>query len=175
MSSRIFQSVIQQIKDNTDKIIGVVDEQSNVIACNDLSLIGHSLGLNINEAMSMTDVAVINGFTYHVIGSRIKIEYAVFIKGTDSNTESLANILAVTLGSIKEMNDEKNDKTNFVKNVMLENILPGDIYSKCREIHFTAEAPRVVVLIRLLDRTEIFAYDIIQSLFPEKNKDLCEV
>lgn len=171
MSSRVFQSVIQQIKGNTDKIVGVVDDQANVIASNDLSLIGHSLGINLSEAMSMTDIAVINGFTYHVIGSRIKIEYAVFVKGTDATSDSLASILSVTLGTIKEMNDEKNDKTNFVKNVMLENILPGDIYTKCKEIHFTAEAPRVVVLIRLLDRTEIFAYDIIQSLFPEKTKD----
>ena len=108
MSSRIFQSVIQQIKSNTDKIVGVVDDQANVIACNDLALIGHSLGINISEAMSITDMAVINGFTYHVIGSKVKIEYAVFVKGTDTEAASLANILAVTLGSIKEMNDEKN-------------------------------------------------------------------
>lgn len=75
------------------------------------------------------------------------------------------------MNSIKDFYDEKYDKANFVKNVMLENILPGDIYAKSKELHFSSEIPRVVILIRLIDRTELFAYDIIQSLFPEKTKD----
>jgi carbohydrate diacid regulator len=54
---------------------------------------------------------------------------------------------------------------------MLENILQTDIYAKSKEVRFSDGVPRVVILIRLLDRTEIFAYDIIQSLLPEKAKD----
>ena len=57
------------------------------------------------------------------------------------------------------------------KNVMLENILPGDIYTKSK-----ASFLRLTFLVSLFlydfDRTEIFAYDIIQSSFPEKTKDL---
>ena len=54
---------------------------------------------------------------------------------------------------------------------MLENILPGDIYPKSKELHFNGDVPRVVILIRLVDRTEVFAYDIVQNLFPEKTRD----
>ncbi len=171
MSGRLFQSVVQQMKDCVDKTIGVIDEKAVIIACNDLSLIGQALGGNVLEAMSMSDVSVINGYTYRTIGSRVKFENAVFVKGTDANAETIAGILAVSLNTLKEFNDEKNDKLNFVKNVMLENILPGDIYLKSKELHFANDVPRVVILIRLLDRTEIFAYDIIQSLFPDKTKD----
>lgn len=39
MSSRVFQSVIVQMKEATDRCIGVVDEQGFVIACSELSMI----------------------------------------------------------------------------------------------------------------------------------------
>ena len=43
MSSRVFQSVIIQMKDATDRCIGVVDDQGFVIACSELSMIGSRL------------------------------------------------------------------------------------------------------------------------------------
>ncbi len=171
MSSRLFQSVVLQMKDCTDRTIGVLDDQANIIACTDLSLIGQSVGSNINDLMAMSDVNTVNGYTYRVVGSRIKLEHVCFVKGTDQVAESVSGVLAVSLGALKEYNDEKYNKINFVKNVMLENILQTDIYAKSKEVRFSDGVPRVVILIRLLDRTEIFAYDIIQSLFPEKAKD----
>ncbi|MDF2684859.1 MAG: PucR family transcriptional regulator [Clostridia bacterium] len=171
VSNKLFQSVIQQMKESTDRTIGIIDESAVVVACNDLSMIGQSLGSSITDIMSMSDVSVVNGYTYRVIGSRIKLDNVVFVKGTDHMAESLSGVLSVAFNTMKDFYDEKYDKTNFIKNVMLENILPGDIYAKSKELHFTGEVPRVVILIRLLDRTEIFAYDIIQSLFPEKTKD----
>ena len=43
MSNRVFQSVINQMKDATDRQIGVIDDQGYVVACNELSMIGTQL------------------------------------------------------------------------------------------------------------------------------------
>ena len=40
MSSRVFQSVVLQMKDSTDRAIGVIDSEGTVVACNELSCIG---------------------------------------------------------------------------------------------------------------------------------------
>ena len=40
MSSRIFQSVIVQMKEATDRCLGVIDDQGFVVACSELSMIG---------------------------------------------------------------------------------------------------------------------------------------
>ena len=58
------------------------------------------------------------------------------------------NILAISFSSIKQYYDEKYDRNNFIKNVILDNILPGDIYVKARELHFNTDVNRVVLLIR---------------------------
>ena len=60
-------------------------------------------------------------------------DYAVFVEGTDTTAEQFAAMLSISLQSIKQYHDEKFDKTNFIKNVVLDNILPGDIYAKARE------------------------------------------
>lgn len=171
MAVKMYQELIQQTQGLTDRVIGIVDENHTIIACSDLSMLGQVIDDNIAEYFTMSDVAVINGYTYRVIGARVRYDSYVFVKGNDAIADTVSGVLSVSFGAMQEYYDEKYDKNNFVKNVMLENILPGDIYPKSKELHFNGDVPRVVILIRLVDRTEVFAYDIVQNLFPEKTRD----
>ena len=93
------------------------------------------------------------------------------MEGTDDQAAKFACSAGGFLASIKQYYDEKYDRGNFVKNVILDNILPGDIYLKARELRFNNDVNRVVLLIRIAVRTDISAYDIVQNLFPDKNKE----
>ena len=79
--------------------------------------------------------------------------------------------MAVSLAGIKQYYDEKYDRANFIKNVILDNILPGDIYIKARELRFPTDVSRVVLFIRVLSSNDISVFDIVQNLFPDKSKD----
>ena len=57
------------------------------------------------------------------------------------------------------------------KNVILDNILPGDIYLKARELRFNTDVSRVCMLIKITNKSDVSAYDVIQNLFPDKTKD----
>ena len=171
MSNRLFQSVVQQMRDTIDSVIGVIDENASIIACSDLSKIGTT-----NEFVSLDlgdshDIFVRDGFTYKPFGAHIKPDYAVFVEGTDEVAAKYASILAITLSSIKQYYDEKYDRNNFIKNVVLDNVLPGDVHVKARELHFNADVSRVVLLIRIISTNDVSAYDVISNLFPDKNKD----
>ena len=91
--------------------------------------------------------------------------------GKDPEAQKFVKILAVSLGSIKQYYDEKYDRGNFIKNVILDNILPGDIYLKSHELHFDSEVSRVCMLVKIAEKNDISAYDVLQNLFPDKNKD----
>lgn len=112
-----------------------------------------------------------NGYTYRSFGSNAKYDYAVFVQGTDEYAQKYAQLLSVSFASIKQYYDEKYDRSNFIKNVILDNILPGDIYLKARELHFNSEVSRVCLLIKIVSKTDVSAYDIVQNLFPDKSKD----
>ncbi|MCI6825452.1 MAG: helix-turn-helix domain-containing protein [Ruminococcus bromii] len=171
MSNRLFQGIVHQMKDAIDRTIGVIDETSVVIACSELGKIGE-VNENINsETLSLTAPFVINGYTYKSFGSSAKYDYAVFVQGTDEYAQKYVQLLSVSFTSIKQYYDEKYDRSNFIKNVILDNILPGDIYLKARELHFNSEVSRVCLLIKIVAKTDVSAYDIIQNLFPDKSKD----
>jgi carbohydrate diacid regulator len=95
----------------------------------------------------------------------------VFVEGNDLMTQTLCSMAVIALGAIRSMYDEKHDKATFIKNIILDNILPGDIYIKSSELHFGAEVSRVVFLINHGDSTDASALDIVSNLFPDKQHD----
>ena len=171
MSNRLFQGLVHQMRDTIDATIGVVDETATIIACSDLSRVGTTNEFVSLDLSDSHDIFIRDGFTYKPFGSRVKPDYAVFVEGVDDAAAKYASILAITLSNIKQYYDEKYDRNNFIKNVILDNVLPGDIVIKARELHFNAEISRAVFLIRIISANDISAYDVIQNLFPDKNKD----
>lgn len=161
------------MRDSIDRIIGVVDENGTIVSCSELSKIGEAVPeiAQTEEFADSHDTFVKDGYTYKPFGTRARPDYAVFIEGSDDIASKYAAILSISLSSIKQYYDEKYDRNNFIKNVILDNILPGDIYVKARELHFNTDVNRVVLLIRTASGSDVSAFDIIQNLFPDKQKD----
>ena len=171
MSNRLFQGIIHEMRDAVDRTIGVIDESGAVISCSDLGRIGEVRTSNLVAIFSSSTPVASEGCYYQSFGTHMHPEYAVFVEGEDTAAQNYIGVLGVSLSSIKKYYDEKYDRSNFIKNIILDNILPGDIYLKARELHFNNEASRVVLLIRLTEKNDISVYDVIQNLFPDKTKD----
>ena len=171
MSNRLFQGIVHQMRDSIDRVIGVVDNSAVTISCSDLTRMGEVNEYLVIDLNENSDIFVRDGYTYKPFGTGTKPDYAVFVEGTDEIAAKYCNILAVSFTSIKQYYDEKYDRNNFIKNVILENILPGDIYIKARELQFNVDVSRVVLLVKVVSNNDISAYDVIQNLFPDKQKD----
>lgn len=170
MANRLFQSVIHQMKDAIDRTIGVVDENGTIIACSELGKIRENVSVDFLSS-SATDAFVFGGVTYRAIGSAQFGEYYIFVSGVDPMAEKYCTVLAISFSNIKYYYDEKFDRSNFIKNVILDNILPGDIYLKSRELRFNTDVSRIVLLIRSTEPSDVVIYDVVQNLFPDKVKD----
>ena len=170
MSNKLFQNVVTQMGEAVGKTIGVVDESFTVCACSELSLIGEPLGISAADTAN-EDVYVRGDFTFKNFGAAEKPEYSVFVQGTDAVSASFANLISVSMSNVKQYFDENFDRANFVKNIILENIMPGDIYIKARELHFNAEVSHVVLLIRIVTKNDVSVFDVVSNLFPDKQKD----
>jgi carbohydrate diacid regulator len=176
MSNRLFQNAINQFRDTAkEREIGVIDESSIIIACGDSDKAGTKSSLTVvefTENDTQSSRAFTNeGFTYKPFGTSQKPEYAVFVKGEDEVASTYAEMIAISLTLVKQYYDEKYDRTNFIKNIILDNILPGDIGIKSRELHFNTDISRAVFLINASSSADVSPFEIIQNLFPDKNKD----
>ena len=151
MSSKIFQNVITQMKDSLDRTIGVTDDRGVVVACSDLTLVGTRLnefsflefsGLSVVTAddKSFRPLSMDGGY----------YDYVAFVDGADTDACTLCAMAAVAFNESKHSYDEKHNKAAFIKNIISDNILPGDVYVRAKELHFITDDPRCVILVRML-------------------------
>ncbi len=171
MSNRLFQTVIHQTKDTVGRTVGVIDENGIVIACSELSKIGESKQRIKEELSYSQDSVVYEGYTYRFINASGKNECIAFVEGGDSYASNMAELISIFLGNMKTLYDEKYDKASFIKSIILDNILPSDIYIKSNELHFTNDDNRVVIVVKFTSSTVTPPYEIIQEIVTAKDKD----
>lgn len=171
MSNRLFQNVIHQMKDAVERVIGVVDENGIVVACSELQRVGET-NMQIHEEMNFSsECMTLNGYTYRYISGQGKCDQIIFVEGVDSEAEKLSAVLAVSLGSLKSLHDEKYDKASFIKNIMLDNILPSDIYVKSKELHFETDQHRIILIIKFHGHFDVLPIEMMQNMFPDQACD----
>lgn len=171
MPNRLYQSVVHQMKDAIDRTFGVIDENGLIAACNDMQKIGEPCSLVREEITYTAGRAVFGGNTYHQITVAGRTDCVAFVSGDDEFASQMSAVLAVAFANIRNLYDEKYDRSSFIKNIILDNILPSDIFVKSKELHFTGEEHRVVFLIKFYGHTDVLPYEMVQGLFPDRTRD----
>jgi len=173
MANRIFQSVVLQMKEGTDRVIGVIDAEGTVVACDEQALVGDRW-IGVVDPLNAAEGGIIRfeGRTFRALTSwGAQFDYACFVQGEDETAQSLCCLATVALNGAKQNYEEKHDKGTFVKNIISDNIMLGDIYVRAKELHFVCEVPRGVFLVRQPEPADPAMIDTIQTLFPDKQTD----
>ena len=171
MQNRLFQNTLTQLKKDIKRVVGVIDDSETIIACSDEMRIGNTVDNIFTVFDVVGEIKCIGNYTYKKIETFNKMEYLVFCEGDDEIATNACSLLGVHFLTLKQYYDEKYDRNSFVKNIIVDNILPGDVVFRTRELHITIDVKRVVFLIRISKSIENSAIDILQNLFPDKKKD----
>ena len=174
MSGRIFQGVVLQMKENTDRTIGVMDGEGVVVACSELTLIGQRWAEYVNPINNAAGALLcLEGKTFKALtGWGTQFDYAAFALGDNEISRTVCSMASVALNAAKVYYEEKHDKGSFIKNIISDNILISDIYMRAKELHVPVEVSRGVFVVRPIDeRLESVPMDVIQGLFPDRQND----
>ena len=172
MAARLFQSILLEVKDKVDFILGVVDNTGVITACTELKFIGESIEAAAEFFKTGLEELQTGGYTFHLVGGfEGGGENAVFAGSVSEQASLVCGLTAVAIKNSKTQYDEKHDKVAFVKKIILDNILPRDIYIKSREMHFVSECKRAVYSVRLEDRQDAAVTETLAQLFPDRQKD----
>ena len=173
MANNVFQNVMVQLKEVADRVFGVIDTDGYVISCTDNMLLGErwpNVVVKING--SEQQMITFGQKTFRAIMSSANFfEYAVFCAGDDEQAAACCNLAYIALNDAKKFYEEKHDRATFVKNIIMDNILAGDIYIRAKELHFTTEAPRAVFLVRQVGTADVATVDVLSGMFPDKLQD----
>ena len=173
MSNSVFQSVMVQLKEISDRVFGVVDADGYVVSCTDSVLLGERWpDAVVKLTGSDSQMVTFGQKTFRAIVSSANFfEYGVFCTGDDELARTYCQMAYISLNNAKTFYEEKHDRGTFVKNIIMDNILAGDIYIRAKELHFATDAPRAVFLVRQVGAGDVATVDVLGGMFPDKLQD----
>jgi carbohydrate diacid regulator len=170
ISNQILQNTIDGLKGITRVELGVCDPDGKV-------LVGTSADLNISTgevaafAASPADSQVVNGCQFFKIFDDHQLEYVLLAKGASDDVYMIGKMAAFQIQGLMVAYKERFDKDNFVKNLLLDNLLLVDIYNRAKKLHIETSARRVVVIIETKNGKDNNALETVRSMFSSKTRD----
>ena len=171
ISNQILQSTIDGLKNITRKDLSVVEKEGKVIATTEENMIGRQIDAIENFVGSQADSQLILGYQYFKVYDNGLPEYVIQVKGEDEDGYRIGKIAAFQIQSLLVAYKERYDKDNFIKNLLLDNLLLVDIYSRAKKLHIENNIRRIVYLIETNIDKDMNIVEIVRSIFPAKTKD----
>jgi carbohydrate diacid regulator len=92
-------------------------------------------------------------------------------KGDNDGTYMVGKMAAFQIQSLLVAYKERFDKDNFVKNLLLDNLLLVDIYNRAKKLHIDTDVKRIVFIIETKAEKDNNALETVRTLFASKTKD----
>ncbi len=171
VSTSKLQKMVSRIKKIIDVEFGVTDKSGTVIACSTDDMEGQMFTPCVELLQSNKRVIVEEEYTCKRVEVQNKTEYVMFVKMEDKLALKYLDLISINIENIRLLYDERYDKTNFMKSIMIGNVMSGDIHIRSKDLGIKYEAKRVVYLIKTNVSNDIYTYNIVKSLFPQAGKD----
>ncbi len=171
MISKAFQDIVSQMAEIFPKRFGIADSQGLVLAYNALEPDEDIMEELVSAASSSDKLLFKNGFTIRSMANKPYAEYIVYVEGTDETAKYCCNAVAVAANNVRHYYDEKYDKTNFMQNIIFDNLISFDLHQQARELHVDCDVPRAVFFIKVTGSGESSIYEVVRNMFPDKERD----
>ena len=113
----------------------------------------------------------IQGCQFFKIFDEQHMEYILLAVGEDDDAYMLGKLAAFQIQNLLVAYKERFDKDNFIKNLLLDNLLLVDIYSRAKKLHIDTEVKRVIFIIETSHEKDSAALDNVRNLLGGKSKD----
>ena len=170
ISNQILQNTIDGLKNITRTDLCVIDVEGKVLAATFEEadqFVGEAQGFVSSEA----DSQVVGGCQFFKVFDDHQLEYILLAYGDSGDVYMIGKIATFQIQNLLVAYKERFDKDNFVKNLLLDNLLLVDIYNRAKKLHIETEVRRVVFLVETNRDRDGNDLEKIRSLFGGKIKD----
>ena len=170
ISNQILQTTIEGLKGITRIDLCICDIEGKVLAStfSDAEEYESSILAFVD---SPADSQVIQVYQFFKVFDEHQLEYILLAKGGSDDVYMVGKLAAFQIQNLLVAYKERFDKDNFIKNLLLDNLLLVDIYNRAKKLHIETNVRRVVFLIETKNEKDINALETVRSLFATKTKD----
>jgi len=120
---------------------------------------------------SPADSQEVQGNQFFKIYDEQQLEYILIVGGAGENIYMIGKMAAFQIQNLLVAYKERFDKDNFIKNLLLDNLLLVDIYSRAKKLYIPVDAQRVVLIIECSAGREDNILEQMRPVFGNNNRD----
>lgn len=120
---------------------------------------------------SPADSQEVQGNQFFKIYDEQQLEYILIVGGAGENIYMIGKMAAFQIQNLLVAYKERFDKDNFIKNLLLDNLLLVDIYNRAKKLHIETEVRRVVYVVETNREKDGNELEKVRSIFGGKSKD----
>ncbi len=170
ISNQILQNTIDGIKGITKVELLVLDLEGNVLATTLEEEFDQEETIHAFVS-SQADSQTIQGFQYFKVYDMSQLEYVVMIKGDSESDFTIGKMVVFQIQSLLLAYKERYDKDNFIKNLLLDNLLLVDIFNRAKKLRIKMNVSRVVFIIETSKEKDTGVLETVRGIFAGGTKD----
>jgi len=170
ISNQVLQTTIDGLKNITRIDICVMDTEGKALATT-INNVEEYEDAVMAFVESPADSQVLQGYQFFKVFDDHQLEYVILAKGDSDDVYMVGKLAAFQIQNLLVAYKERYDKDNFIKNLLLDNLLLVDIYNRAKKLHIETSVNRVVFLIETKDEKDSNALETVKGLFAGKSRD----
>ena len=170
ISNQILQTNIEGLKGLTRVDLCICDTEGKVLASTFTGAEEYESAI-LAFVDSPADSQVIQGYQFFKVFDDHQLEYILLAKGGSDDVYMVGKMAAFQVQNLLVAYKERFDKDNFIKNLLLDNLLLVDIYNRAKKLHIETNVKRIVFIIETQHEKDVNALETVRSLFSTKTKD----
>ncbi len=170
ISNQILQNTIDGLRQIARIDLCVMDTEGKVLAST--IMIGSEYESAVLSFVdSPADSQVLQGFQFFKVFDEHQLEYVILAKGDSDDVYMVGKLAAFQLQNLLVAYKERYDKDNFIKSLLMDNLLLVDIYNRAKKLHIETDMRRSVFIIETKREKDTNALETVRSLFADKSRD----
>ena len=170
ISNQILQNTIEGLKGITRIDFCVMDTDGKSLASTFAEQVNFVEEV-IPFVESPADSQVVQGYQFFKIFDEHQLEYVLLANGGSDDVYMVGKIVVFQIQNLLTAYKERFDKDNFIKNLLLDNLLLVDIYNRAKKLHIDTEVKRVIFIIETKHEKDSNALDNVRNLLGNRAKD----
>ena len=170
ISNQILQNTLEGLKAITRIDLCIMDTEGKVLASTFTDAEQYEQAV-ITFVGSPADSQVIQGYQFFKVFDEHQLEYVLLANGGGEDVYMIGKLATFQIQNLLVAYKERFDKDNFIKNLLLDNLLLVDIYNRAKKLHIDTEVKRVVYIIETKHEKDNNALETVRTIFAGKTKD----
>lgn len=170
ISNQILQNTIEGLKAITRIDLCVMDTEGKTLASTFNNADEYENAV-LDFVNSPADSQVLHGYQFFKVFDEHQLEFIILAKGDSDDVYMVGKIASFQTQNLLVAYKERFDKDNFIKNLLLDNLLLVDIYNRSKKLHIETDIRRIVYIIEISSDKDANALETVRGLYSGKTKD----